>query len=100
TAAIRRNAVPSELTSAELKLRATGEYGHDSEDRQRAQISEVQDPAAQPMPSVRTAARVHAQVRPLPAVLPQAGARRRHHGCDQEQLVNTVAVSYQPRADR
>ena len=37
--------------------------------------------------SVRPAARLPAQVRAVPPVLPQAGARRRRHGRDEEQLV-------------
>ena len=52
-----------------------------------AEDAEVQGSPAQPLPPVRPAARLHAQVRAVPPLLPQAGARRRRHGGDQEQLV-------------
>jgi large subunit ribosomal protein L5 len=45
-----------------------------------AQDAEVQGPAAQPLPPVRPPARLHAEVRAVPPLLPQAGARRGRHG--------------------
>ena len=57
---------------------------HYSEDRKRTQDAEVQGPAAQPLPPVRPSARLHAEVRAVPPLLPQAGARRRRHGCHEE----------------
>src|SRR6267143_3957292 len=68
-------------------------YGDDSEDRERTQETQVQDSAAQSLPPVRTSARVHAEVRAVPPVLPQAGAGRRRHRGDKEQLVNLVIWS-------
>ena len=63
-------------------------HGHYREDRQRSQDAEVQGPAAQPLPALRPAARLPAQVRAVPPLLPQAGARRRHRRSDEEQLVD------------
>ncbi len=57
--------------------KARGTYGYDSEDRERKEGAEVQDPAAQPLPPVRPPARLHAEVRVVPPVLPQARARGR-----------------------
>ena len=57
-----------------------------------AEDAEVQGPAAQPLPPLRPAARLHAEVRAVPPVLPQAGARRRRHGRDEEQLVIESSV--------
>ena len=64
-------------------------HGYDSKDRQGTEDAEIQGPAAQPLPPVRPAARLHAEVRAVPPLLPQAGARRRRHGRDQEQLVKS-----------
>ena len=61
--------------------------GYDSKDRQRSEDAEVQDSPPQPLQAVRPAARLHAQVRHVPSVLPQAGARRRRHRRDEELLV-------------
>ena len=55
-----------------------------------AQDAEVQGPAAQPLQALRPAARLHAQVRAVPPVLPQARARRRHRRRDEEQLVGVA----------
>src|SRR5712691_4566722 len=63
-------------------------YGYDSEDREGTEDTQVQDPAAQPLPPVRPSARLHAEVRAVPSVLPQAGAGRRRHRGDEKQLVN------------
>src|SRR5215475_1200263 len=62
-------------------------YGNNSEDGQGTESAEVQDSAAQPLPTVRPSARVYAEVRAVPTVLPQARAGWRHHGSDEEQLV-------------
>jgi hypothetical protein len=48
--------------------------GHDRKDRQGTEEAEIQGPAAQPLPSVRPAARLHAEVCPVPSVFPQARA--------------------------
>ena len=72
--------------NVELRVRSE-ENGHDCKDRERTEDAEVQGPAAQPLPPVRPAARLHAEVRAVPPLLPQAGARRRRHGRDEEQLV-------------
>ena len=61
--------------------------GHDRQDRQRSQNAEVQGPAPQPLPPLRPPAGLHAQVRAVPPLLPQARARRRHCRRDEEQLV-------------
>ena len=70
------------------RLTGLEDYGNDRKDRERTQDAEVQGPPAQPLPPVRPAARLHAEVRAVPPVLPQAGARGRRHGRDEEQLVN------------
>ena len=44
--------------------------------RRKAGEAEVFDPQAQPLQDLRTAAGVPAQVRPVPAVFPRAGAAR------------------------
>jgi large subunit ribosomal protein L5 len=49
-------------------------YGNNRKDRERSQDAEVQGPAAQPLPSVRAPARLHAEVRAVPSVFPQARA--------------------------
>ena len=49
--------------------------GHHSKDRQRTEEAEIQDPAAQPVPPLRPASGLHAEVRALPPVLPEARAR-------------------------
>src|SRR6516164_5862088 len=67
--------------------RAKGKYGDNSQDGQGTESAEIQDSAAQPLPPVRPSARVHAQVRAVPLVLPQARAGWRHHGSHEEQLV-------------
>ena len=61
-----------------------GDHGQDCEGSEDAQ---VQDPPAQPLQAVRPPAGLHAQVRAVPALLPQGGARGRCHGRDEEQLV-------------
>jgi large subunit ribosomal protein L5 len=61
--------------------------GYDCEDCERSQDAEVQDPAAEPVPVVRPSSRLHAQVRDVPPLLPQAGARGRCHRRDEELLV-------------
>ena len=52
-----------------------------------AEEPEVQDSSAQSLQAVRAPAGLHAQVRAVPPVLPQGGARGRRHGRDEEQLV-------------
>src|SRR6185436_942537 len=64
-----------------------GSNGHYRKGRQGSEDAQVQDPPPQPLQVVRTATRLHAQVRHVPSVLPQAGPRRRRDGCDQEFLV-------------
>ncbi len=61
--------------------------GDDGEDCQGSQDPEVQDSCAQPLQALRPAAGIHAEVRALPSLLPQGGARGRCHGRDEEQLV-------------
>ena len=61
--------------------------GHDRQEGSREEDAEVRGAPSQPLPPLRPAARLHAQVRHVPTLLPGAGAdgrcRRRH----QEQLV-------------
>ena len=45
----------------------------------------------QPLPAVRSSARVHAQVRHVPPVLPRSGAQGRDAGRHQVELVRTLA---------
>ena len=68
--------------------RGLDRYGHDCEDRQGSQGAEIQGPPAQPLQAVRPAEGLHAQVLDVPPLLPQAGARRRRHGGNQEFLVD------------
>ena len=77
------NAVPCELVGSKQRIA----NGHDCEGRQRSEVTEVQDPSAQSLQAVRPPACVHAEVRHVPVVLPEAGARRRRHGRDEELLV-------------
>ena len=82
-----------------LEREDKGKHGHDRKDRQGSEDAEVQGPAAEPLQALRPAARLPAQVRALPVVLPQAGARGRHRRRDEEQLVDSrqlSAVSVQP----
>src|SRR6266850_3456162 len=72
--------------------------GNDRKDRQGSQDAQVQDPPAQPLPAVRPAARLHAEVRDVPPLLPEAGARRRCDGCDEELLVNPKAQIPKPKS--
>jgi hypothetical protein len=58
-----------------LIAQAKGNYGYNSEDRQDEQETQVFDPASQPLQHLRPSARVSAQVRFVPAVLPRTGAQ-------------------------
>ena len=58
-----------------------------------AEDAEVHGPAPQPLPAVRPPAGLHAEVRAVPPVLPQAGARRRRRRRDEEQLVRARRLS-------
>ena len=71
-------------THSRETYRTSNEHGHDCERSQRSKNAEVQDPAAQPLQPVRPSPRLHAQVRALPPLLPQAGARGGHRGGDEE----------------
>jgi hypothetical protein len=51
-----------------------GKNGYNSKDRQDEQETQVLHPAPQPLQHMRPAARLPAQVRPLPPVFPRAGA--------------------------
>ena len=62
-----------------------------AKDRERREEAEVRRAAPQPLQAVRPSAGVHAQVRAVPSVLPQAGARRRRRRRDEEQLVGRAA---------
>ena len=61
--------------------------GHDCKTRQGCPGSQVRGAPPQPLPPVRPPARLHAQIRALPPLLPRARASRRSRRCDQEQLV-------------
>ena len=65
-----------------------------------AKTPKLQDPPPQPLPAVRAAARLHPEVRDVPPVLPQVRARGRHHGSDEEQLVNPNAQIPNPKSHR
>ena len=80
--------------------RTKDSYGYDCKDRQGSQDAEVQDPPPQPLPAVRAAARLHAEVRDVPPLLPQVRARGRHHGSDEEQLVNPKTQIPNPKSHR
>jgi len=58
--------------------------GNHSEDCKGTEAAQVQGPAAQPLPPVRPSAGIPAEVCAVPPVLPQARARRRHRGSDEE----------------
>ena len=79
---------------AELTRRATGiaqrakGYGNDGQDRERTEEAEVKVRLRNRCHLCGRPRGVHAEVRALPPVLPQVGARRRRHGRHQEQLVN------------
>ena len=63
--------------------------GHDRKDCQGTEVAQVQDPSAEPLQAVRTAARIHAQVQAVPALFPAFCARRRRHRSDEELLVSS-----------
>jgi hypothetical protein len=65
------------------------DYGNDCKESERRAEAEVQQPQTQPVPTVRAAARLSAQVRYLPFVFPGAGAQRRDSGREQVELVRT-----------
>ena len=81
-AAVHGHAVPHRATKFRERY-----CGNDREESARAQDPEVQSAAPQPVPPMRTSARVHAQVRAVPFVFPRAGPDGRRRGRDQEQLV-------------
>ena len=95
-AAAARDAVQASLAqsrpgrdqSRDVEREDKGKHGHDCKDRQGSEDAEVQGPAAKPLQALRPAPCVPAQVRALPPVLPQAGARGRHRRSDEEQLVD------------
>ena len=100
-AAAARHAVPQRRARKSLEREDKGKHGHDCKDRQGSEDAEVQGPAEKPLQALRAAACVSAEVRALPAVLPQAGARGRHRRGDQEQLVRKPsALSCQHSAGR
>jgi hypothetical protein len=68
-------------------------YGNDCKESEGREEAEVQEPAAQPLPAVRTAAGVPAQVWGLPAVLPRAGAEGRDPWGGEVQLVGRTRSS-------
>ena len=71
--------------SCQLVLkRIHGNYCKTGERRAEA---EVQLPQAQPVQAVRAAARISAQVRHLPFVLPGTGSEGRDSGCCEVELV-------------
>ena len=56
------------------------DYGNHCKARQRRKEAEVQVPPAQPLPALRSSARVPPQVRRLPSLLPFSGAQGRNPG--------------------
>jgi hypothetical protein len=67
-------------------------YGnHCKESKGRAE-AEVQLPQAQPVPALRAAARISAEVRCLPFVFPGTGAQGRDTRCCEVELV-TILLS-------
>ena len=73
-AAVDRHAVPAELAGTERLWRRP------QRSRRDAETPKFEVRHAQPLPPVRPPARVHAQVRAVPPVLPRARARRRRRG--------------------
>jgi len=55
----------------------TGKYGNDSKTSKGPEETQVFVPQAQPLQYLRTSARLPAQVRHLPAVLPRTGVEGR-----------------------
>ena len=60
-------------------------------DGEAGQEAEVQDPASQSLPDLRPPARLSAQVRHVPALLPPIGAQGRYPGRHQVELVGARA---------
>jgi hypothetical protein len=78
------------LLIAEFK----GKNGYNSKDCQDEQETQVLDPAPQPLQHLRTAARLPAQVRPLPLVLPGARVKGRDpRGNEVVVVEQQVAIS-------
>ena len=69
--------------------------GHDCQEGPREEDAEVQGAPSQPLPPLRPAARLYAEVRAVPSLLPRAGAEGRCRRRHQEQL-----VTRQPMFDR
>jgi hypothetical protein len=61
--------------SQQAGSRYKGQNGNNSKDRQDEQETQVLHPAPEPLLDLRTAARLPAQVRPLPFVFPRPGAQ-------------------------
>ena len=77
------NAVPAgRVAQGDLRI-----YGNHCKKGERRAEAEVQLPQAQPVPALRAAARVPAQVRRLPLVFPRAGAQGRDSRRRQVELV-------------
>src|SRR5436305_10853374 len=64
-----------------------GTHGKNLDDRQSGAEAEVQVPQSQSLQTVRTSARVSAEVSALPHLLPAAFARRLHPGNHEGELV-------------
>src|SRR5271163_1611436 len=71
-----------------FRVRMRVNYVNHSKTRQRCEDPEVQVPPAQPLPALRPSARVPAQVRCLPSLLPLARAEGRDSGRRHVELVS------------
>jgi len=81
-----------ELKTENLFLRF---YGNDCKESERRAEAEVQLPQAQPVQALRAAARVSAQVRHVPSMLPRPGAQGRDSGRGEVELVAIPVVGDQ-----
>src|SRR5262245_42334509 len=78
-------------TNGEAKTK----HGQESTDREKQAQAEVQGAGGQPLRPLRPAARLPAQVRHLPDLLPGHGAERGNPGSQKSELVvNTFSLTF------